>query len=392
MAMVSYHLSHRAVSSPQGGNIPGAGLVASTVCRLAVLLAAVWLLGVRPVGAAAPVTPRADIPALIDSIRIPGPMSFCGEAVAMDDAEVRERMDKEMLLMLWDRAQVILWLKRATRYMPVIESALSQQALPDDLKYIPIIESALRPHAGSSKGAVGYWQFLRSTGRRYGLRIDRYVDERRHIVFSTTAAIAYLKDLKARFGSWTLAAAAYNMGEKGLEREIETQKHNDYYRLYLPLETQRYLFRIFAVKLLLTDPDRYGFHLTGDDLYPPVAVTPIPVKCRQRVPLTMVAEAARLDFKRVKDLNPHIRGYDLVKGRTTVFVPKAVAGTFPDRFAQLQKAWYRKHHPKVYVVRKGDSLSAIANRFGVPLSSLLLWNRIKEADQIHPGDRINLFP
>jgi membrane-bound lytic murein transglycosylase D len=360
--------------------------------RVLCLMLAVSLLAAGSGRASVAAAPQANIPALIDSIRITGPLSFCGESVPLDDPEIRERMDKELLLMLWDRAQVILWLKRATRYMPVVESALGENGLPEDLKYIPIVESALLPHAGSTSGAIGFWQFMRATGRRYGLTVNQYIDERRHILFSTRAAIAYLKDLKAQFDSWTLAAAAFNMGEKGLQKEIETQKVDNYYRLYLPLETQRYVFRILAVKLLLANPDAYGFHLTAEDLYPPVAAVPVKVKCRQTTPLMMVADAAQTDFKRIKDLNPHIRGYDLEKGGITLFVPRAAAQGFSARFAELQTAWVRAHQHKVYVVRKGDSLSAIAVRFNIPLSTLLRWNRLRESDPIHPGDRINLFP
>ena len=134
-------------------------------------------------------------PALITRVRINGPLDFCGEAVELDIREVRERFEKEMLLTLWDRPQVVLWIKRSTRYMPIIEKMLQENGMPQDLKYVAIIESALRPHAGSKKGAIGFWQFLETTGRQYGLVTNSEKDERRNIFRSTEAAIAYFKQL-----------------------------------------------------------------------------------------------------------------------------------------------------------------------------------------------------
>ena len=179
---------------------------------------------------AEPLNPSpSDWPALIANLKITEPIDFCGEPVDLANPEVRERMEKELLLTLWDRPQVILWIKRSTRYMPIIEKMLRENAMPDDLKYVAIIESALRPHAGSRKGAIGFWQFLKSTGQKYGLRINAEIDERRNIFASTQAAINYFKDLHMMLGSWTLSAAAYNMGELGLESEMVSQKENDYY-------------------------------------------------------------------------------------------------------------------------------------------------------------------
>ena len=173
----------------------------------------------------------AEFPSLITGIDVGGPLEFCGEPLPLDIPEVRERLEKELLLTLWNRPQVILWLKRSGRFMPYIEGVLRQNQMPLDLKYMAVIESALRPHAQSSKGAVGFWQFIQSTGRRYGLRIDRAIDQRRSVFASTKAAAAYLKELYQLFGSWTLAAAAYNMGEEGLKSEILTQKTKHYYQL-----------------------------------------------------------------------------------------------------------------------------------------------------------------
>jgi hypothetical protein len=253
-------------------------------------------------------------PSLMAGVKVTEPIDFCGESVPLDSQEVHERLEKELLLTIWDRPQVVLWIKRATRYLPIIEKMLSENEMPDDLKYVAVAESALRPHVGSPKGAIGFWQFLGSTGQKYGLKINAEIDERRNIFASTLAAINYFKDLYQMLGSWTLAAAAFNMGELGLQTEIVSQKTNDYYQLYLPLETQRYIFRIISAKIILSDPQRFGFEFTDQDLYPPLSFDRIHVECFQDTPIHIVAQAANTHFKAIKDLNPEIRGHFLAAG------------------------------------------------------------------------------
>jgi hypothetical protein len=325
---------------------------------------------------------------LLEAIRFTQPMSFCGEPVPLADQEVRERLEKEMLLTLWDRPQVILWLKRSNRFLPGIETMLREAGLPEDLKYLPIIESALRPHAGSPKGAVGFWQFTSSTGRRYGLRIDSFVDDRRNLHASTRAAMTYLKELHEQLGSWTLAAAAYNMGEHGLQAEILAQAQQDYYRLYLPLETQRYIFRALSAKLICSDPAAYGFRLEKEALYPPLAYDPVQVTCMEPTPIRLLAEAAGTTFKSIKDLNPQLRGHHLDVGRHQLLVPDGAAAGFQDRFAITHSRWREAVKGKIYIVQEGDNLSKIAERFKVPLPALLIWNRLDPNQLLHPGDRL----
>ena len=331
-------------------------------------------------------------PSLTASVKITKPIDFCGEPVLLESQETRERLEKELLLTIWDRPQVILWIKRTTRYLPIIEKMLSENEMPDDLKYVAIAESALRPHAGSSKGAVGFWQFLESTGQKYGLRINEEIDERRNIYASTLAAINYFKDLYQMLGSWTLAAAAFNMGELGLQAEIVSQKTNNYYQLYLPIETQRYIFRIISVKIILSDPRRFGFQFTDQDLYPPLSFDRIHVECFQDTPIFIVARAANTHFKAIKDLNPEIRGYFLAAGMHSLLIPKGAADGFYTRFKELVQQWVAENRERVYVVKEGDNLTTIAERFDVPLPALLIWNRLDGKKPIHPGDRIVIYP
>ena len=330
-------------------------------------------------------------PPLFSYSRPPDNLDYCGEPVALEHQQVRERFEKEMLLTIWDRPQVALWIKRAPRYMPIIESMLKEAGMPDDLKYVAIAESALRPHAGSRKGAIGFWQFMPATGRRYGLKIDAEKDERRNIFRSTEAAISYLKELHSLFGSWTLATAAYNMGEQGLQTEILAQKTNDYYQLYLPLETQRYLFRIFCAKLILRNPQAYGFEFESADLYPPLKFERARIECFRPIPLQLVADAAGTYFKKIKDLNPELRGHFLAAGIHTLLVPPGGSRDIETRLRKLTEAWIAEKEERVYVVREGDSLTNIADRFGVPLKALILWNRLEKKKYIHPGDRLVIY-
>ena len=329
-----------------------------------------------------------DYPSLISSLKIDDSYNFCKENVPIKSQEIRERFEKELLLSLWDRPQVILWLKRSQRYLSHIEKMLKENGLPDDLKYIAVAESALRPHVGSRKGAIGFWQFTAATARKYGLVVDKYVDERRNIFASTAAAIRYLKQLHQDFGSWTLAAAAYNMGEGGLMAEIMEQGTNNYYTLYLPLETQRYLFRILSVKLIFSDPETYGFRLTKKDAYPPLSFEQVKVPCSREIPIRIVAQAAKTHFKAIKDLNPELRGHYLAKGEHTILVPKGSSRGFQERYANLEKKYSATREEKIYIIKEGDNLSVIADRFGVPLAALIIWNRLDLQRPIHPGDRL----
>jgi membrane-bound lytic murein transglycosylase D len=334
----------------------------------------------------------AGIPPLEESIRQLPALDFCGEPVPLEDPDVKERMDKELLLSLWDRDQALLWLKRSTRYFPLIEKMLAEAGLPDDLKYVALAESALRPHVGSPKGAIGFWQFLPETGRRYGLTINDAIDQRRNLAASTKAALAYYHDLHERFGSWSLAVTAFNMGEEGLEAEMMAQGVRDFYRLYLPLETQRYLFRILSAKLILTQPQAYGFDLQPADYYPPLQFASIELTCFEETSLTVVAQAAKTDFKRIKDLNPELRGHYLAAGTYTLAVPEDGAPGFHERFTKLHEEWVSQRKARVYVVQPGDNLTTIAEQFRVPLPAILIWNRIDMSRPIHPGDRLIIYP
>ena len=333
----------------------------------------------------------ADFPSLISSLRIPTPLTFCGERVMLENQEVRARMEKELLLSLWNRPQVILWLKRGGKYLPLMEKMLKENNVPDDLKFVAIVESALRPHAGSRKGAIGFWQFMPQTGRRYGLTINSRIDQRRNVFASTEAAIQYFKELYEIFGSWTLAVAAFNMGEEGLMAEILEQGTNNYYLLYLPLETQRFIFRILSVKLIFLDPAKYGFGLSKEDYYPPMEFERIQIECVRETPIRIIAQAAKTHFKVIKDLNPEIRGHYVSKGSHKMIIPKGASRGFHERYERYLKRFLNAQKGRIYTVKRGDNLSLIAKRFGIPLQTLVIQNRLDLSRPIHPGDRLIIF-
>jgi hypothetical protein len=343
-----------------------------------------------PAGYAQTKAPPSAGQAILEAIRIAEPLTFCGELVPLTEPDVRERMERELLVSLDNSDDIILWLKRANRYFPEIERVLKANFMPDDLKYITIAESSLRPLAFSNKGAVGYWQFIEGTGTRYGLAVTNDIDERRNVYNATQAAVKYLKDLYALFGSWTLAAAAYNMGEDGLKAEMLVQKVNNYYRLYLNQETQRYVFRILAAKIIMSNPAKFGYVLSKADLYLPRQFDAVEIRAAQPVPLHVIAQAANTYFKIIKDLNPQIKYYHLPSGAYQINVPKGQANGFNERCDKFMAQWLALKNASVYTVKKGDTLTGIAAHFNVPYRALTIWNSAG-GRKITPGEKLYVF-
>ena len=193
------------------------------------------------------------------ALPLPDNLNFAGEPVPVQNPDIKERMDRELLVNTYWQSNGLLLFKRANKYFPIIEPILKEEGVPEDLKYLAVIESGLT-QAVSPARATGFWQILKETGKEYGLEVNDNVDERYHIEKSTRAACKYLKASKERFGSWTLAAAAYNAGNYGVSREMERQNVNGYYDLLLGEETGRYVFRILALKEILSNPGKYGFN------------------------------------------------------------------------------------------------------------------------------------
>ena len=212
----------------------------------------------------------------IHDIELPESMDFCGESVPLDRFYVRESLERELLINSYRHASTILLLKRTTRWFPVIEPIMKRNNLPEDFKYLAMIESDLTNAVSPSK-AVGFWQFLEGTGKQYKLEIYKEVDMRYHQENETQAACDFLNDLHTRFGSWTLAAAAYNCGGGRISKTIEEQQVSSYYDMLLPAETERYVYRILALKLITQNPEKYGFHISDEGWYQPLEYKTITV-------------------------------------------------------------------------------------------------------------------
>ena len=208
------------------------------------------------------------------ALKLPTTIEFSYEAVPLDKPDIRERLDKELLVNTYWQSNMMLLLKRANKYFPLIEEILKEEGLPDDFKYLAVIESSLE-NVRSPRGAKGFWQIMPSTAREYGLEVNSNVDERYHIEKSTRVACTYLKKAKKRFGSWTLAAASYNRGIFGIDRLLKKQITDNYYDLLLNTETSRYIFRILAVKEIMSNPQRYGYIYKPEDLYHQIPVRKI---------------------------------------------------------------------------------------------------------------------
>jgi hypothetical protein len=242
----------------------------------------------------------------LTTFQIPKEVSLCGEFFPLEDKNVWENLDREFLLALSNEAQILLWIKRARRYFPIIEERLREMGLPDDLKYVTITESNLRPDAVSSSGAAGIWQFIPSTGERYGMRKNRNMDERFDFFKATEGALSYLKSLYEEFRSWTLSMAAYNAGENRVRKEIELQKTKNYFYLDLPAETERYVYKIAVAKIILSDPERFGCTLGEEELYTPLKVERVQIELIQPLPIMEVARAIGFFYKEIKEMNPHL--------------------------------------------------------------------------------------
>jgi len=335
--------------------------------------------------------PASEVHSLLQALEITAPLHFCGEPAPLNETDVKERLERELLVSLDDQDTVILWLKRSSRYFPYIEKALKDNSLPDDLKYVVIAESALKPLAASNKGAVGFWQFIESTGERYGMTINNNIDERRNLFTATDAAMKYFGDLYALLGSWTLAAAAYNMGEDGLLTEMLMQKEKNYYHLYLNEETQRYVFRILAAKMILSNPQKYGYFLKEEDLYKPLPYETIEISVDDPVPLHIIAQAANTYFKLIKDLNPQIKNYHLYSGKYNILIPRGASSGFMERYNNILSQYHKEKENSVYTVSKGDTLFTIAKRFRVSVKAIMLWNGISSTKILSPGDKLLIF-
>ena len=293
------------------------------------------------------------------------------------------------------RAIVGTWLARSERYLGMIREILRSRGLPEELAFTAMIESGFNPMAVSQAGAVGLWQFMAATARRYGLRVDSWVDERLDPEKSTFAAAAYLRDLHQQFGSWTLAQAAYNAGESKLTRAIRSAGSDDFWTLartsFLKQETREFVPQIIAATLIGRDPDGYGFQ-TGETTMTAFELVSVPPSTE----LGRLATATGLSPVTLRSLNPTlVRGvtppgaaYDLkipVGAAAAVVAALDAPTTVGERPARRAAA-----SSPVHVVRPRDTVSSIARHYGISVGDVVRWNSLDKQDQIRPGDRLRV--
>ncbi len=245
----------------------------------------------------------------IKALKLPREMSFAGEKAPLDDQEVYERIDRELLVNTYWQSNMLLYLKRAGKYFPIIEPILEKNGIPDDFKYLAVIESGLT-NATSTAGAKGFWQFMPTTAKEYGMEVNENVDERYHVEKATEMACRYLKNAKEKLGSWSLAAAAYNSGNKNITDRMAQQKVDNYYNLLLQDETARYVPRIVAVKEIMQNPEKYGYIVEKEDLYQPEKTGLVSVDTTI-TNLTAFAEKFDMTYKDLKYYNPWLRNSSL---------------------------------------------------------------------------------
>jgi membrane-bound lytic murein transglycosylase D len=352
------------------------------------------------------------------SYRLPAKVEFAGQSVPVGRYDVWERLDQEFLFHISRPGQIMLWLKRMGRYMPLIEQRLKEYGLPDDLKYLAVVESSLRPTAVSSANASGLWQFIEGTGRRYDMESNALVDERMDVSKSTDGAMQYLRRLYDIFHDWPLALAGYNAGEQRVLDELQEQRVSSYYELALPNETERFVYKIVAVKIILSNPERYGLYIDPQEYYRPPEVDIVTVQVSGgRLHLRSVAEAAGTHFAMIKQLNPQFRQRYLPRGTHQVFLPRGTAATFAQNFQEsyepepLMTSQFsppvsskppappppppppRREAPVArksvhYQVRRGDTLSKIAAKFDASVGELMKWNKLASASHIAPGRQL----
>lgn len=253
---------------------------------------------------------------------IPEMIIFAGDTVRFDDWDLRERLDKELIVNMHWHSNMLFYLKRANRWFPMMREILREESVPEDFLYLAVIESGL-VQATSPSGAKGFWQFMEGTAKDYGLIVNAHVDERLHVEKSTRAACQYLKKSYKKFGSWFLAAAAYNRGAGGIQSDRELQYMEDFFDLHLNQETSRYVFRILAVKLIFENPRLYGFEITEEQLYKPYHRKSVQVS-ESITDLPLWAVEQGWNYKILKLLNPWLIRKDLVVANNQhfhVFLP-----------------------------------------------------------------------
>jgi len=258
----------------------------------------------------------------IQSFPLPAMLTFAGEAVPLSDPDVRERLEREIIQNCYKHSATLLILKREGRWRAGIQALLKENGLSEDFFYLAVAESELDEHAVSPVGAMGFWQFMKGTASEFGLEVSAQVDQRKDPLVATVAACKYLKQAYGKFGNWTLTAASYNRGMTGLDKALKNQKVDSFYDLYLNRETYRYVLRILALKLIMENPQAYGFVIGPEDRYKPYTAKPLQIDTTI-TDLPAFAIQQKINYKLLKIHNPWLNSDDY-----KLVIPKGKSYTF----------------------------------------------------------------
>ncbi len=324
-------------------------------------------------------------------LAIPQKLEFAGEKVPVYQEEVKNRLDRELLVNTYWQSHTLLLMKRANRRLPIIEDILEKNGIPKDFKYLPIAESDLK-NVVSPAGAVGFWQFMKASGKERGLEIRDQVDERYDLKKATKAACQYLQEAYREFGNWTLVAASFNLGISGVKRALRQQEVDSYYDLKLNPETSRYVFRILAIKEILQNPERYGFRLNESDLYQPYRTQTVEVSGSVSDWVNF-AQKHNITYKTLKEYNPWIQRKRLDNRSGKIYevdIPEeAMRGQGRGRLYQKDTlanmprekamAIHGQTYPgafKTHRVKEGQTIHKIAKHYQVRVTEIMEWNHL----------------
>jgi membrane-bound lytic murein transglycosylase D len=274
---------------------------------------------------------------------LPDNLTLCDKKIPIFKDDVRERFEREFFQLLENKGLLTIVIKRYFKYLNFINEETKRMAVPSDLIYLVITESYLNPRAVSKASAAGLWQFIKETGKREGLFVSDHLDERYNVKKATRSALSHLKGLHGEFGDWLIAMAAYNAGAGRLREVIENQETRDFFEMYLPEETERYVMRVAAIKEIILNRERYGLSVDEKDLYKPVAVSEVTLETAREVHISTFAKCMDVPYRVFRENNLHLRRYRLPKGTYQINVPSEKQATFLKRL---------RDYPYISVVRE----------------------------------------
>lgn len=274
---------------------------------------------------------------------LPENLILCDKKIPIYRDDIRERFEREMLQFLENKGLLVIVIKRYFKYLGMINEEIQKLSLPSDLIFLVITESYMNPRALSKASAAGMWQFMKDTGKKEGLFIDDHIDERYNIKKATRSALNHLKKLHAEFGDWLIAMAAYNAGSGRLREAIANQNTNDFFELFLPEETERYIFRIISIKEIILNREKYGIRIDEKELYRPAALSELVIETSREIHITVLSQSMGIPFKTFRDYNLHIRRYRLPKGVYRINCPVEKKELFLKRL---------KEYPYISVIKQ----------------------------------------